>query len=187
MPVPDFSPGEVLTAAAMDSIGLWKVVSGNATTGTVLSISNCFTADYDAFRIVITDARCTPGATTIGVRLRNSGGQINTNYSWQYRNSSYATTTSYSQQGATGSTSFSALGGVTDPSGGGGTAFDVFNPFSSSNKTVVAGTRTDPRTVGAGGDYIGFHDVAESITGIDFLLNAGTIVNLTATIYGYRK
>ena len=185
MPVPDFSPGEVLTAAAMDSIGLWKVAKGTATTGTLLSIANCFTADYDAYRVVLSDCRIS-GAVTVDVRLRNSGGQITTNYAWVYVNSSYVTTSTYNQQGATGSSTFSVLGGVGDPTAS-GTVFDVISPFASANRTTVIGSRTDARTGGAVGHYSGFHNVAESITGIDFLIGSGTITNLTATIYGYRK
>jgi hypothetical protein len=185
MPVPDFSPGEVLTAAAMDSIGLWKVTTATATSGGFLSIANCFTADYDAYRVVITDARAS-GATVVEVRFIDGGGVISSNYAWVYVNSSYATTSTYNQQGTTGSASLSVLGGVADPAGG-GTAFDVFNPFSSANKTVVVGSRTDPRTGGAAGAYNGFHNVAQTVTGIYFSLGAGTITNLTATIYGYRK
>ena len=52
MPVPDFSPGEVLTAAAMDSIGLWKVASGTLS-GTATNFVGCFTSDYTNYRIVV--------------------------------------------------------------------------------------------------------------------------------------
>ena len=53
MPVPDFSPGEVLTAQAMDSIGLWKVTSGSFTNQTQLLVDGCFNADFENYRVVL--------------------------------------------------------------------------------------------------------------------------------------
>jgi hypothetical protein len=53
MPVPDFSPGEVLTAAAMDSIGLWlvKTQAVGSTPVASVTVSNAFTTDYDHYVI----------------------------------------------------------------------------------------------------------------------------------------
>jgi hypothetical protein len=52
MPVPDFSPGEVLTAAAMDSIGLWLVKT--QTVGTAVSsvtVTGAFSSAYTNYKI----------------------------------------------------------------------------------------------------------------------------------------
>jgi hypothetical protein len=52
MPVPDFSPGEVLTAAAMDSIGLWLV--GGASFANVGSFDvTGFSSDYENYELVM--------------------------------------------------------------------------------------------------------------------------------------
>lgn len=54
MPVPDFSPGEVLTAAAMDSIGLWLISTTTIGSGvTSVPVNNCFSSNYDNYRIEI--------------------------------------------------------------------------------------------------------------------------------------
>jgi len=55
MPVPDFSPGEVLTAAAMDSIGLWKVASATVSLGTTpLNIVGVFdSSKYQNYKLVL--------------------------------------------------------------------------------------------------------------------------------------
>jgi hypothetical protein len=52
MPVPDFSPGEVLTAAAMDSIGLWLVKSQTVgpNVGSV-AITDCFNSNFRNYRV----------------------------------------------------------------------------------------------------------------------------------------
>jgi hypothetical protein len=57
MPVPDFSPGEVLTAAAMDSIGLWlvKTVTIPASPATTaVDVTSCFTSDYENYKVTYT-------------------------------------------------------------------------------------------------------------------------------------
>jgi hypothetical protein len=54
MPVPDFSPGEVLTAAAMDSIGLWKVGSGSLSlTTTPTNVTGVFSSSYRNYRLLL--------------------------------------------------------------------------------------------------------------------------------------
>jgi hypothetical protein len=184
MPVPDFSPGEVLTAAAMDSIGLWKVATATATSGTTLTISNCFSADYDAYRVVMTDVRLA-SRNSIAVQLENSGGLSLTDYYYYFINKSYATSSVYAQVGAANATSFAVLGGLGATVGGGG-YFEVFNPFLASNKTVATAVRLDPITTGTAGQYFGYHDIAASYTGLHFVVGA-TITNMTATVYGYRK
>jgi hypothetical protein len=53
MPVPDFSPGEVLTAAAMDSIGLWKIAETSFNGVVNPFINGCFTSDYENYLVKI--------------------------------------------------------------------------------------------------------------------------------------
>jgi hypothetical protein len=75
MPVPDFSPGEVLTAAAMDSIGMWRVGGGSfagASSFDMIGISNDYTY-YRAVFSMTTDA--TAGLQAVlydGATARNS-------------------------------------------------------------------------------------------------------------------
>jgi len=50
MPVPDFSPGEVLTAAAMDQIGAWVLQTQTLTASAgPIQFNNVFTTDYDTY------------------------------------------------------------------------------------------------------------------------------------------
>jgi len=50
MPVPDFSPGEVLTAAAMDQIGAWVLQTQTLTASAgPIQFNNVFTEDYDTY------------------------------------------------------------------------------------------------------------------------------------------
>jgi hypothetical protein len=182
MPVPDFSPGEVLTAAAMDSIGLWKVASVTATSGTVVNIQNCFSANYDAYRVVITDFR-TVSVSALFWQLANSGTPANSNYYWNYVNAPFTSTTSYSQQGSSSDVYWATVG-VGDTNGGGVVA-DIFNPFLART-TIISADRTDCRIVGTAGRFNGGHTPQTSYSGL-YLTTGVAITNLTATVYGYRK
>ena len=68
MPVPDFSPGEVLTAAAMDSIGLWLVKTQAVGAGvSTIVVSDAFSANYDNYLITYTGGSA---STTMNLSLR---------------------------------------------------------------------------------------------------------------------
>jgi hypothetical protein len=70
MPVPDFSPGEVLTAAAMDSIGLWLVSTTTIGTGvTSVPVNNCFSSNYKSYRIII-ENNDTNGSASHDIQLQ---------------------------------------------------------------------------------------------------------------------
>jgi hypothetical protein len=72
MPVPDFSPGEVLTAAAMDSIGLWLVKTQAVGTGvTTINVPNAFSSDYMNYKIMWVNGT-TSAATQITLQLGSS-------------------------------------------------------------------------------------------------------------------
>lgn len=75
---PDFVSGQILTAAQMNAVGMWKITS-SALTGSSVSISNCFSADYNYYRII---ARApVTGSADIRFNLRASGSDITaTNY-----------------------------------------------------------------------------------------------------------
>jgi hypothetical protein len=70
MPVPDFSPGEVLTAAAMDSIGLWKIAETSFTTTATPFIDGCFSANFQNYLAVISVSTSAQGQYT-NIQLRN--------------------------------------------------------------------------------------------------------------------
>jgi hypothetical protein len=71
MPVPDFSPGEVLTAAAMDSIGLWLVKTQTVGAGvSSVVVTDAFNDNFTNYRIVYTNII---GSTNANMLLQLSG------------------------------------------------------------------------------------------------------------------
>jgi hypothetical protein len=74
MPVPDFSPGEVLTAAAMDSIGLWLVKTVTIGTGvTSVPVTDCFSSNFTNYRVVVNTSMSASGNSAF-ITLNGSAG-----------------------------------------------------------------------------------------------------------------
>jgi hypothetical protein len=187
MAIKTFTTGEVLTASDTNTYlansGLTYITTGTATTGSTLSLSNCFTSTHDAYRIVI-NTFITSSAAGLDVQMLASGSPTATGYYWVYLSAGYTTTATYSQIGAANSSSWSPLAISAGGSDSGASAFDLFNP-KVTNKTIITGMRTDPRTTGAVGQLNGYLNDNTSYDGIRFT-TAG-ITNLTVVVYGYRK
>ncbi len=68
---PDFTSGQILTAAQMNAVGLWLVKTDTITNAASKTVTDAFSADYDAYKVVLSvvtvgaaGLRLTMGATT---------------------------------------------------------------------------------------------------------------------------
>ena len=190
MPVPDFSPGEVLTAAAMDSIGLWLVASGSFTSITSASplvLSDVLTTDYPHYKIVMSWTQATAGGY-LNIRLRNSGGLISTATYDNQRMEMYAAT--IIAAGGLNANSWNAL--AYNYNLGFQSFFNGDLTFATvAQPTQINGTGTTKRT-GGGGSYIytqssvGMQNTATVATGLNIFPDGGAMTG-TYKIYGYRN
>jgi hypothetical protein len=176
MPVPDFSPGEVLTAAAMDSIGLWLVKTQTVgTTVSSVTVTGAFSATYDNY-LVTYNGGTSSSSGIIGLRL----GATATNYKTSYVYTSWNNTVA--GVGSTTDTSFTRFGrhGASAQSVG---SCQLFNPFATA-PTRFAGydiSGTD------GGSFVGFMDNTTSYTEFTLIPNTGTLTGGTIRVYGFRN
>jgi hypothetical protein len=76
---PDFTAGQVLTAAQINAVGLWLVKSV-AMTGGSANVADTFPSDYENFRIVINGEHSSATATSIYLQLRTGSTTANTDY-----------------------------------------------------------------------------------------------------------
>lgn len=164
--------------------GLVYVTEATVTSGSTYNLPNCFSATYDSYRVVISDAR---GTAAIGVQLRFSvaGTPTSTGYYYSQHDMIYGATTTYNQRGGVNVTSINDIL-VLDGSTAGATAFDVFDPFKT-NKTIFVGTRTDPRTTGTVGANIGYLNNNTSYDGMYFNTSSDSWTNMKIRVYGYRQ
>jgi len=179
MPVPDFSPGEVLTAAAMDSIGLFLVKTQTVGAGVAsVVVPDAFSADYDHYRIIYTGGVMSGTNVQISMRL----GAAITQYYYQMIYQTYAANTApLANVPDNNSTQWSFVGAGT-------TTFarlsaDLFNPFSTT-RTVINGSYVTALAAGSGAGVL---NDATSYTAFTLLTGSGTMTGGTIRVYGYRN
>jgi hypothetical protein len=185
MPVPDFSPGEVLTAAAMDSIGLWRVASGTLS-GVTTQFVDCFSSNYTNY-LVHVDNLNNASATTRAVTLQLLSGTTpaTTNYSSNTVVQFGASTLSGS--GVSGSScDLSAVS--SNLNGAGSIQIQFFNPSNALNTYIFSQSYTYQSNVTAyvhrNGSHV--HATATAYTGFA-ISGVADALSGNVTIYGYRK
>jgi hypothetical protein len=177
MPVPDFSPGEVLTAAAMDSIGLWLVKTQTVGTGvSSVTVTDAFSADYDNYRIVY-NGGVMSNSTAISLRLgSNASGVFGSLIYNDY------TTTTVVGAGDNNTANFTYFGGG-DASNAGG-IMDLLGPQKAHRTRVVSGPMHYSNFFGT---YTAILQNNTQYTAFTLFPFTGTITGGTIRVYGYRN
>ena len=180
MPVPVFSVGEVLTAANMNSVGLWKVGTLTVSNATSGSIDNVFTSDFKNYRIMGTFS-CSV-AINLVMTLRNSSGDV-TAANYQYNNAqlSWATTPTWSLSGNLNNTNFPTVARNDGSNTESSFWCDVFGPQTATRTGVYADTNDEIIRRMFNGIY------KANTQMIGFTLSATTAFTGTFDVYGYRK
>ena len=176
MPVPDFSPGEVLTASAMDSVAMWLVSTTTVGTGvSSITISNCFSANYNNYRVVWNGI-----VSSVGANLQfQLSGITGNDYLTGGSFTSYGSATLFGfGPAATTSWVVGSAGQVTSIG-----SVDIFAPFLTTAKGFGGfGTGTTAQYT-----FNGACTSTSSATGLVVNANAGTLTGGTIRIYGYRN
>ena len=138
MPVPDFSPGEVLTAAAMDSIGLWLISSGTKSGATTYTHDGVFTSDYKNYRIVLSHLNVQNAGRAIRLNFR-AGGITNSNFNYDYGFNGYKANGTTNNASAAGA-SFTEIGVYLDAAGDeyGSCSMDIYEPVAAERTMATA-------------------------------------------------
>jgi hypothetical protein len=179
MPVPDFSPGEVLTAAAMDSIGLWLVKTQTIGAGVgSVTVSDVFSADYDAYKITITGG---VGSTATIMRLQL--GATTSGYYAAYNRVVYSSGAA-SPASDNNAANFARCGFATTDTLNGN--FELLQPFATK-RTIFQGAFVPAGTGDIAGTGSGFLNNATSYTAFTIIAATGTITGGTIRVYGYRN
>lgn len=89
MPVPVFTTGEVLTAANMNQVGMWRLGEFSITNATSGSIDSVFTTNYENYLVVWELTNSSTNADNVFIKLRKSGTPSSTGYfnQWIYSTS----------------------------------------------------------------------------------------------------
>lgn len=172
---PTFTTGQVLTAAQMNSVGLWLVGSGTLS-GTSTIASNCFSSDFTNYRLVCYVSTASGGEAF--VKLRNSGGTSSASYDWGL----------YGLSNPGGAGVYAANGNPYIPNGGysaSSVTMDFFRPNEAVPTWFTAQYGFDLSGTYYFRNYSGRHTPSTAYTSLDF--QAGSSMTGKYFIYGYRN
>lgn len=182
---PDFTTGQVLTAAQMNTIGLWLVASGTLS-GVDENFQGCFSDDFRNYKIVISDV--TMNATgEIYFRMLSGATPASgaADYRWAMRG---LTTAAASADTANGGASAGFTGMRNDGANGlvvNSCILDVFSPKIAVRTLVINATSTYPAAF-ANRHGMSVHNVTTAYDGIQFLTTTATTMTGEVKIYGYN-
>jgi hypothetical protein len=177
MPVPDFSPGEIWTAGAADSIGLWLVKTQTVGTGvSSVTVTGAFNANFDAYKIIATGVASTGTGASASLALTG----LSTGYfaaitylTWGSTTPTGSTDNNFTQWGFAGS--FSTDGLFLN--------VDLVNPFLA-RPTFLANANYAAHIAG---NVVGKQTSSTSVTGFTVSTPSGTMTGGQISVYGYRK
>ena len=179
MPVPVFTTGEVLTASAMNQVGLWLVSTQTFSAQTDVDVTSVFTADYENYLAVVRLASSLTGNYN-NVRLLNGSTPKATNYS---RSGVLANTSNVISSDSSGTGATSWRWGLQSTVAIYGT-MTFFRPFS----TAPTGYKADAIYDGSQISHAGVQTESYSATGFRILADAGASTYTgTVSVYGYNN
>ena len=181
MPVPDFSPGEVLTAAAMDSIGLWKIAETSFANAATPFINGCFSSDYQNYLVKVT--AIATDTTNIYFRMRSGvdtpeAGAVYDRFGFSWGTSA-SNLVSANQIEA-------YLGDIPSTTAASTSAtIEFFRP----NETVGTIVNTHTWGGGSGSVFLPSYRIETTVayTGIQLLTLGANTLTGTMRVYGYRN
>lgn len=190
---PDFTVGQVLTAAQMNAVGLWRVTTctvssagGTAATAsngvitvgsgnTSVTVNNAFSADFDNYLIQYNGGVCSTGVE-LSVRL----GASVTNYRWSIIYTTYTTATPLAIVANAGS-SFQYIGRATTTTNT--LACEIRAPYLAKPTYLTSNYVADD----ASGVCNGIHTDSTQHTSFTIFPQLGNITGGEIRVYGYNK
>lgn len=198
MGYPSFNAGDVLTAADMNAVGLWKVTPTVSGTGATVSGSSviltaapdpyikCFSADYRNY-LIIASFTAFSGAGATGISMRAANGTTpNTtaaNHRWALSEASYATGAAVvaSNNGTIASLTFGRYDGTTAFATA---SVQIQNPFDSANNWSYWTQYRDGTVTGTSS---GFLTVTTSYDSFNVRIDGTRTMTGRIDIYGYKN
>jgi len=163
------------------------IKSASGTSVSTLDIDNCFSANYDVYKILITKLDFSANAS-LYIKYKNSSGLVTTStYDYALLNlKSYAVFTEASDT----STTFLYTAFAYSPTSNAiGNQCYIFNPYDSSSYTLAQGQSS--AFLNGFGSYgtkwVGVEKTAQQIVGIQFLPGTGSFDNIEISVYGVKQ
>ena len=189
MTYPSFTSGDILTAADMNAVGLWKITTVSATSGGTVNIAGCFSSTYARYRLIGTVVGNSATAYELGFRpYAGAGSPVATGYYWGITRVDIGLGASNVNAG--NNVTYGGIGTIANNAGRGHFVLDISN-IQAAQYTTWNSQATDTRSAsGYGGiSCSGTLSNTTQYDSIQFgygIWGTGTISNLQIAVYGYR-
>jgi len=181
MTFPVFASGDVLTATDMNAVGLWKVSATTFSAASSHSVNNCFSSDFDAYRVIAHFSSSTSLTSTMRLRVGGVDNSGASSYGITILRAFDSTTGSSTSNTSSFGFSGTAQGAITT------IAFDIWQPALAVN-TVINGLTTQGMIAenAKTSTFWGRHDVNTAYDGFTIIASTGNITGYVK-VYGYRN
>lgn len=179
MGYPVFAPGDILTAADMNAVGMWLVKTQTiGTTVSSVTVTGAFSADYDVYLVTVSG-----GVASANNAMALTLGSTTTGYYHSGYNMSFSASTVNGTSVSNGASFGSVVYGSTNALSG---QILIDNPFNTKRTMVSYQAR------GSSTNYFvnkqdGFLDDNTSYTAFTLTTGSGTVTGGTIRVYGLRN
>jgi hypothetical protein len=164
------------------------IKSSSGTSVSSLSVTDCFSADYDVYQIVIGVSELTTGNGWVNLRFLDSSGTEINQTEYDYASLVTRAYSTFLEEKATSVTYIDKILHISTDLTGSNTWINIFNPYDSSSYTFTQsqsnGNATTPYFIG--NKAIGVHKVAEQLSGIILYPPAGNFASIDVSVYGVK-
>jgi len=164
------------------------IKSASGTSVSSLSVTDCFSADYDVYQIVIGVSELTTGNGWVNLRFLDSSGTEINQTEYDYASLVTRAYSTFLEEKATSVTYIDKILHISTDLTGSNTWINIFNPYDSSSYTFTQsqsnGNATTPYFIG--NKAIGVHKVAEQLSGIILYPPAGNFASIDVSVYGVK-
>jgi len=160
------------------------IKSASATSVDSLQITDCFSADYDVYKVVI-DSDNSSNADMYTRVINNSGTVISTGSKYDFASHELNASGSFGIYKNTGVNQLEGIG-FTSTTGNVTVAY-FYNPYNSSSYTFAISQSSSMYTTNMrGGKSIGVYKNADTITGLEIRDNSTDYSYINVSVYGVK-
>ena len=150
------------------------------------TIDNIFSADFDIYKISLTDYDNLGGGNNLDYRFVNSSGSVVTASDYDYASQIIRSYGAFGESKSTTASSISTISYDDTLQKSNGSVAYIFNPFNSSSYTFALWQNSSASTIGTvGRKGIAVLQQLNSITGINFTTASNFSIN-SVRVYGLR-
>ena len=165
------------------------IKSASGTSVSSLSVTDCFSASYDVYQVLIAKLDSNSTGAYLYLRFIDSGGSVISASEYSYANLNCRTYNTFSDNR---STSDNFMGYIfysdANQTHSAGLALYIYNPYDSSSYTFSQhqDSNFNAGSGGLGRKAIGVHKSAEQITGINFFPESSATADFSINVFGVK-